>query len=74
MSDTDEPTKHLWRVTSSPGEDGASVELEIGPALSKMPISDTAKVRLVGRALLNLGTQLVSSRASDDDDWGEDED
>jgi hypothetical protein len=66
-----EPDDFIWRVTSTEGD----VTLAFGPKLSEAPYSDEAKLHFLGKALINLGTRLMGSTTSeDDDDWdGSDE-
>jgi hypothetical protein len=61
------PDDFVWRVTSTEEE---GITLAFGPELSEAPYSDEAKLHILGKALINLGTRLMGSTTSeDDDDW-----
>lgn len=59
-----------WRVTA-PGN-GGDINIEFGTALSDHPAPDEVKIRLVGEALIKLGTRVIGGslgRELDDDDY-----
>lgn len=55
---------YVWRVTNS----GDGIDLAFGPELSEAPYSDDAKVQMLGKALIKIGTQLMTSTTGEDDD------
>lgn len=65
------PDDFIWRVTKN--EEGG-IDLAFGPKLSEAGFDDNSKIHLVGKALIQIGTQLMGSsvRDDDDDEWDED--
>lgn len=62
---------YTWRVTSSEAE---GIQLEFGPKLADAPFDDDAKLQVLGKALVNLGTRLLTSTVNEDDQWDDDDD
>lgn len=54
---------YTWRVTNSAGD----VQISFGPKLSEAPFSDDAKIHILGKALIKLGTSLLTSTTGDED-------
>lgn len=65
----EEPPVFKWQVTCD--EEGA-VNVSFGPMLSALPIETDHKLMAVGKSLVNLGTQLMTSTVNEDE-W-DDED
>lgn len=59
-------SEHIWRVTK---EEGGGINVEFGPKLSDAGFDDDAKLHVLGKALIQLGTQLMGSTVRDDDEW-----
>lgn len=59
----------VWSVAM---RTGAGVQIEFGPKVSDAPHSDDAKLHILGKALIGLGTRLMGSSINDDDDEWDD--
>jgi hypothetical protein len=62
---------YVWQVTK---EEEGGINVAFGPKLSEAGYNDDTKLHVLGKALIQLGTQLMGSTVSDDDDEWDDED
>ena len=55
---------YIWRVTKA---DGGGIAVAFGPKLSEAGFDDDTKLHVLGKSLIQLGTQLMGSTVNDDE-------